>query len=160
MSEFVISDTHFNHANIIKYCNRPFNGVGEMNNALVVNWNEVVKPEDTVYHVGDFGLATLEQLKEIRQCLNGRIVLIKGNHDGGWIRMRDIGIDEFHKKDLLIWKGDTSIYFSHEPQFQRKGTIHFYGHVHDKTPPDEPKWAHNVSVEVIKYRPVLIDRCI
>lgn len=157
MSEFVISDTYFGHNNIIKYCQRPFKDSNEMDKILVENWNEVVKPEDTVYHVGDFGLAKLEVLRAIRQQLNGRIVLIKGNHDGGWVRMRDIGVDEFHPNDLLIWIGDKSIYFSHEPNFQRKGTVHLYGHVHNRTPEDEPKWAHNMSVEVIDYRPVNLE---
>jgi len=52
-SEFVISDLHLNHANIISYCKRPFDSVREMNQVLIKNWNYVVKPDDIVYFVGD-----------------------------------------------------------------------------------------------------------
>ena len=57
MSIFLTSDTHFNNDNIIKYCNRPFFNHKDMNEALIANWNSVVKPEDTVYHLGDFIIA-------------------------------------------------------------------------------------------------------
>ena len=50
------SDTHFSHCNIIKYCNRPFKDVDEMNKILIQNWNNVVRPDDIVWHLGDFAL--------------------------------------------------------------------------------------------------------
>ena len=50
---FFTSDTHFSHANIMKFCGRPFKNVGEMNNTIIKNWNDVVGPEDTVFHLGD-----------------------------------------------------------------------------------------------------------
>ena len=53
---FFTSDTHFGHENIIKYCNRPFTSTEEMDKALISNWNKVVKPEDTVFHLGDFAV--------------------------------------------------------------------------------------------------------
>ena len=53
---FFTSDTHFNHKAIISYCSRPFESVEEMNDRLIDNWNQVVKPNDTVYHLGDFAL--------------------------------------------------------------------------------------------------------
>lgn len=79
---YFISDTHFNHSNIIEYCNRPFNDIKEMNDTLINNWNSVVKKDDIVYHLGDFALADEEKLKELYSKLNGTIILIRGNHDG------------------------------------------------------------------------------
>ncbi len=48
------SDTHFGHANIIRFCDRPFKDIQEMNERLIANWNAVVRPGDSVYHMGDF----------------------------------------------------------------------------------------------------------
>ena len=48
MKYFFTSDSHFHHANIIKYCNRPFSSVEEMNQVMIERWNEVVKPDDVV----------------------------------------------------------------------------------------------------------------
>ena len=58
MSEkiWVISDTHLNHANIIRYCARPYTSTEEMNKDLIKRWNSIVRPQDTVYHLGDFGM--------------------------------------------------------------------------------------------------------
>ena len=54
MKIYIISDTHFNHENIIKYCNRPFKDINEMNDAIIDNWNRIVKKDEIVYHLGDF----------------------------------------------------------------------------------------------------------
>lgn len=50
-NSFVLADTHFGHANVIKYDNRPFADVNEMDNKMIQNWNSVVKPSDTIYHL-------------------------------------------------------------------------------------------------------------
>ena len=63
MRIFLVSDTHFNHENILKYCNRPFNTIEEMNVALIGNWNSVVKDDDIVYFLGDFALGS--NVKEV-----------------------------------------------------------------------------------------------
>ena len=76
---YVTSDTHFNHKNIIEYCNRPYSSVEEMNKAIIDNWNSVVKDEDTVYVLGDFCLGGKEAIKELCSQLKGHKILIKGN---------------------------------------------------------------------------------
>src|ERR1035437_9102800 len=77
---YFTSDLHFWHANVIKYCNRPFESVEIMNEAMVKNWNEVVKPEDTVYCLGDFSMA-FRSVEIYSMRLNGTKYLVPGNHD-------------------------------------------------------------------------------
>src|SRR4051812_25435002 len=78
---FFTSDHHFGHANIIRYSERPFADVEEMNESLITNWNAVVGENDVVYHLGDIFMTPLPAAKAIRRQLNGRIRLIRGNHD-------------------------------------------------------------------------------
>jgi len=75
------SDTHFYHKNVIEYCNRPFATVEEMNEKLIERWNLCVKPDDTIYHLGDFIFAGRNKLRPILDRLNGQIILVQGNHD-------------------------------------------------------------------------------
>jgi len=77
---YLSSDQHYWHSNVIKYCNRPFSSVEEMNEKLITNWNEMVKPDDTVIVVGDFSLA-LRPVETITPRLMGRKILVSGNHD-------------------------------------------------------------------------------
>jgi len=77
---FFVSDTHANHANIIKFCNRPFNDVQEMNDEMVKRWNEKVPNDGIVFHLGDFAWGGYNVWKNFREQLNGEIYLIKGNH--------------------------------------------------------------------------------
>jgi len=57
MNRWIIADTHFGHKNVIKYCNRPYSSVEEMDKILITNWNKEVAPDDIVYHLGDFALS-------------------------------------------------------------------------------------------------------
>jgi calcineurin-like phosphoesterase family protein len=75
------SDTHFCHKNIIRLCDRPFADVDEMNEAIIANWNAVVAPEDTVYHLGDVALGQWVEWDSILTRLNGRKAIVVGNHD-------------------------------------------------------------------------------
>ena len=68
---FFTSDTHFGHANIIRYCKRPFDSVNEMNDTMVARWNASVKPTDTIFHLGDFALGHWEFHEEYLKALNG-----------------------------------------------------------------------------------------
>ena len=81
---FIISDTHFFHENIIKYCNRPFQNVRDMNATMFNNWNKTVQKNDIVIHLGDISANLLNNhnsLKWILNNLNGKKILVKGNHD-------------------------------------------------------------------------------
>ena len=78
---FFTSDTHFNHANIIRFCNRPFKDAEQMNEVMIANWNRVIGTDDTVFHLGDFCLGGAVEWTKILDRLNGKIYLILGNHD-------------------------------------------------------------------------------
>jgi len=83
MKKWIISDTHFLHENIKKYCGR----TDGFNKEIIKNWNSVIGKDDAVFHLGDLaaGLGRVEngyeKLKKIMNMLNGNIVLIRGNHD-------------------------------------------------------------------------------
>lgn len=82
MSNFYIADTHINHANCLRFDNRPFSTVEEMNEALITNWNSVVTNNDVVYILGDWIWGKVnEQYLQIAASFNGNKVLIVGNHD-------------------------------------------------------------------------------
>jgi len=81
MQTWFTADTHFGHANIITYCDRPFASVESMQAGLVRRWNEVVAPEDRVLVLGDFALGRLNQTLGVLSELNGTKDLIVGNHD-------------------------------------------------------------------------------
>ena len=88
MNYYFTADTHFGSERVLKFGRRPFDSVEEMDNTMINNWNSVVDPEDTVYHLGDFGDYNISKL------LNGNIFLLCGNYE-----MDDLGIsiDEFIK---------------------------------------------------------------
>jgi calcineurin-like phosphoesterase family protein len=75
-----VSDLHFFHNNVIKYCDRPFDTVELMNEILINNWNQVVSPEDSIYCLGDFSLA-FRPIELYTSRLNGTKYLVPGNHD-------------------------------------------------------------------------------
>lgn len=75
------SDTHFGHERIIELCDRPFKDADHMNDMLVENWNRVVAPEDTVFHLGDVALGKIDDSLAQVSRLNGFKVLVNGNHD-------------------------------------------------------------------------------
>ena len=76
-----ISDLHLNNKNVITYEDRPFADPEEMNESLIDNWNEFVKPDDDVFVLGDFFMGKPETIHELLPRFNGKIHLIIGNHD-------------------------------------------------------------------------------
>lgn len=95
MTIWFSSDTHFGHENIIKYCDRPFKNVDHMNEVIIDNWNSVVSPGDTVYHLGDVALGQIDKSLACVSRLNGYKILILGNHDRPFMRAG--------KADFLSW---------------------------------------------------------
>lgn len=88
MTTFFTSDTHFGHARIIELCDRPFRDVDHMNAEIVRRWNEVVSPDDIVFHLGDVALGTIASSLPQVGNLNGYIILVLGNHDRPFMERR------------------------------------------------------------------------
>ena len=81
MKFYFTADEHYGHANIIKYCHRPFESVKEMDEEIIRKHNEVVGEEDTVFHLGDFTLKRGEMVKSYIRRLNGNHIFVRGSHD-------------------------------------------------------------------------------
>lgn len=169
MKIWIISDTHFNHKNIIQYENRPFNSIDEMNDAMIKRWNSVVSPDDIVYHLGDVGLGNESSLKWIIPSLNGHKILVRGNHDQKSKNFYiDCGFEEVRPSFIEEHEG-VKIFFSHRPD-TRPGNqhdtydMHFYGHVHAKEYHGAfPTIARNgacLCVERWDYTPVELNKVI
>lgn len=161
MKTFFIADTHFGHSKIIDYCNRPFNDVSEMDNYIINTWNQFVKKDDIVYHLGDFALGNIDKVAEYRSKLNGRIFLVMGNHDGYSVRKYyEAGFDKVYDKPIIY---QDFFILSHQPLFitENMPYANIFGHVHNN--PEYTNYTSNtfcVSCERINYKPILIDNIV
>ena len=136
---FFTSDTHFSHKNIIRFCDRPFETIEEMDEAMVEAWNNKVGPDDTVFHLGDVCWGGSENWKVLDR-LNGHIHLIVGNHDVKNLRqsyMKHFESISFQKQ--IVVEG-RSIYLNHYPLLTWGGLYRddadkvwqLFGHVHSQ----------------------------
>lgn len=132
---FYIADTHFGHANIIKFDNRPFFTVEEMDRALINNWNNVVSSEDTVVILGDFCWGNEDEWIKVLNQLNGNKRLIRGNHDiksmSKTLRSKFQSVKDYDE----IKDNGKRVLLSHYPMPCYRGDynsdiVHLYGHVH------------------------------
>lgn len=114
---YFTSDQHYWHNNVIRYCGRPHTSVEEMNEDMVLKWNQIVRPGDRVYVLGDFSLA-FRAVETFSHRLMGHKVLVPGNHDfchsyhkksrtkenqDKWIqKYKDHGWDVFAERATLI----------------------------------------------------------
>ena len=133
---YFTSDTHFNHTNIINYCQRPFKNVDEMNERIIANWNEVVGENDIIFHLGDFCLGGATEWTRLLDRLNGKIYLIMGNHDRKNIRQGFMDRFEHVAMQMHIEVGKQRIYLNHYPflcfEGGYKDVWQLFGHVHTR----------------------------
>ena len=129
MNRWVISDTHFCHNNILKYCNRPFETIEEMNDTIIKNWNNTIARDDIVYVLGDFLLGSKDALREITPMLNGRKILVMGNHDRGSKKSYlEAGFEQVYGVPIIV---DADFILSHQPQQGDLGKyFNIHGHRH------------------------------
>lgn len=172
----VISDTHFYHDNIVKYCNRMEHTGGRHHHAYMVDkWNSVVGDTDKVLHLGDLTMVnhrTKQQfLWDIAPRLNGDKYLILGNHDSP--KHLEFYTEAGFKviaPFTMPYKG-IRVSFDHypwKPKEFNQGEVRVHGHIHNNGYPKTTDWRDgaeptqpnqaNVSVEVIDYTPQCIDR--
>ena len=133
---FFTSDTHFDHTSILRHCNRPFGDIEEMNQALIENWNRVVGKNDLVFHLGDFAFGGPEVWNRFLDQLNGRIVLVVGNHDIYHLRAEMLERFEQVAFELYVVIDNQPIFLNHHP-FLSYGDSHgtvwqLFGHVHTR----------------------------
>jgi calcineurin-like phosphoesterase family protein len=174
MDYWLTSDTHYRHTNVIKYCQRPFllnSMLGwvdgnldteAMDETMIERWNEVVKPGDHVFHLGDLALGKHvgEYARELRRRLNGHITLVLGNHDRGPNVYRNAGFDEVGKTAYVLCTDQGFVWMRHHPPVRPTAEYSEYrlllcGHVHEK-------WKQkgklvNVGVDQWDFTPVNLD---
>lgn len=156
MQTYFTSDTHFGHTNIIQYEkeHRPFSTVEEMNEALIENWNKIVRPNDRVYHLGDFCFG--RHNIDIANRLNGEKRLVMGNHDTYPAQSYLQYFDKLY--GVKMWE---NCILTHVPvhisnmRHDKIVLLNLHGHLHSRVL-DESEYF-NVSVERHNLAPVHAD---
>lgn len=166
---FFTADTHFGHENVIRFCDRPFASVEEMNETMIRNWNERVTDKDTVYILGDmFFRCKIETVEDILKRLKGQKYLIVGNHDGSWMSKMDykkyfVNVQPF----LETNDGQNTFVCCHYPMlsWRHQARHNFYmihGHIHNDTAMDfwpllvARERALNAGVDLNGFKPVTL----
>jgi len=159
MKTFVTSDHHFGHTNILTFKNnlgnplRPFSCYQEMEDHMITKWNSVVKPEDKVYHLGDFAMK--KQFIKVADKLNGRKTLIAGNHDIFNTKEYLPHFENVRGYRVLNCKDNGRVILSHIPLHPNcfgRFKLNIHGHLHANNI-DDPRYI-NVSVEQTDFVPV------
>ncbi len=157
---WLISDLHFDHENIIKYCHRPFKDKEEMNKICLENWNNTINDKDDVFFLGDmsFGKGSHSSDYWLKK-LKGKIYFIKGNHE-------EVHYDTSYAQAILKYNGQR-FFLIHDPALVPKDwhdwTIH--GHKHNNDMREFPlinkeKRTINVSCELLNYKPIRLTELI
>jgi len=154
MTIYYTADTHFHHAAVIGFDNRPFASIEEHDETLVRNWNRTVRPTDTVYFVGDFVIGKGRHAAPILERLNGKLHLVAGNHDPHSVRKLDRWLTVQEKCE--IHDGRDYVVLNHFAQRTwnkcRYGAYHLFGHSHGNLAPQYR--SIDVGTNCWDYRPV------
>jgi len=163
---YFTSDEHFGHKNVLTLCNRPFDSLEEMEEAYIARWNERVKPEDTVYILGDFAFrASLDRCYQLLSTLNGKKHLIRGNHDKRYDPQFFESIHDLYELKV----NNKSVVLCHYPLEEWpgyfRGAYHLHGHQHNQPEynqlmRDKGLRRYDVGVDANKGTPVSLDEII
>jgi len=134
MNYFFSADHHFDHKNIIKYCNRPFESVAEMNEELISRHNSVVGKDDTVVIAGDFYFGNdVKKAYEFKNKLNGNIIILRGSHDRWMLKgngksyFRHMWFKHIDDQFIVVCHYAMRVW-----QASHYNSWHLYGHSHGK----------------------------
>lgn len=163
--QLFVSDTHFGHAAILAErmsLRRPFASIQEHDEALIARWNAAVRPDDTVWHLGDFCYRCSEAYaRDVFRRLNGRRFLVRGNHEKIGARLPwDGPIVDVAR--VVVQNADgtsTGLWLSHYAHVvwprMHHGDLHLYGHSHGSLPGTATRT--DVGVDCFGFRPVTLD---
>ena len=163
--DYFSADTHYFHANILKYCNRPFKDLDEMHHILIENHNKIVSKTDVIAYVGDMFLCDPQMAQTVLQQLNGYKILFLGNHDRASIKtFKEIGFNEVFKKAADWHYQGINFRLAHYPfgANRKRSPVRencdwlICGHVHNT-------WLTlenmiNVGVDIWDYKPVGLEQ--
>lgn len=159
MKKYITADTHFGHKNILKYCNRPFTTIEEMDDTIIDNWNSIVTPQDIVYHVGDFAFGDIITIGKYIKKLNGNIIFIEGNHDRQLAQYLKRTGQKLHK-NLIVKAYDEIFYLAHYAHRvwynSHYGTIHCFGHSHGQL--EDYRLSTDVGMDANGFKLVDIEK--
>ncbi|MCL2159116.1 MAG: metallophosphoesterase [Oscillospiraceae bacterium] len=173
---FFTADLHLGHENIIKYNDRPFKTIGEMDNMLIANWNATVGYNDTVYILGDLffggGRSSQEHIQLIER-FNGKKYLTLGNHDKVWMKHIDVSsyFEEVALMMEIAYDKKHILTLCHYPMMSWKDDrddtgYMIHGHIHKKTKEEyfplirsNPNIL-NAGVDINGFKPVTFDELI
>jgi len=153
VNRFVISDTHFGHTNswakfkLEDGCTplRPFSSTEEMDETMIERWNDRVKPGDTVYHLGD--VVINRKYLHLVSRLNGRKILIRGNHDiFRHEDYRDVGFEQIHGVRVFVDKFILSHIPLHPDCVSGRFRVNVHGHLHANTIKDPTRTEFDYSI--------------
>lgn len=163
---YFTSDLHFYHKNIIELSHRNFRDLEEMHETLIGNWNTKVKPDDQVYLLGDVSFGSKAKTKALMDRLNGKIYLVRGNHDHDILKGEGIGRFEWVKDYYYLKVNDVDgpdgkvqpIILMHFPiqiwNHRNYGAWHLHGHCHGGLPVDKTLLRHDVGVDNCSMYPI------
>jgi calcineurin-like phosphoesterase family protein len=149
---FFTSDEHYNHSHIIKYCNRPFSSVEEMNEELIKRFNSKVKPQDVTIHAGDF---SWKDEKTFIECLNGTHIFLVGSHDH-WLpdsaKHLYSGMFDLGKDCQYIVVGHYAMRVWPRSHYN---SWNLFGHSHGRLEPIGKQW--DIGVDNNNFYPLSLD---
>ena len=167
---YFTSDCHLFHNRILEYEaeSRPFSSIEEMNETIINNWNKVVKPEDEIYVLGDFIMGAANNVEATLKKLNGKITLVRGNHDTP-TKLREYARLGIEVKDIayIPYKGRFFVcchFPIASPEFinmvrkDNSEVVILYGHIHHNAPEGYVDGTYHVGADTNNLTPISIEQ--